>query len=166
MNNISLIGMAGSGKTTVGTILAEELNYNFIDIDTEIEKQENISINEIFALKGEKYFRKVESNIIKSTLSKVKNTVISLGGGAFISDDNKQIILQHSITLWLSCEAKELFNRLKNDTTRPLLKDISLKKIKTIEESRKTCYNKANFTIETTNKDINLIIENIKKCLK
>ena len=83
--NLTLTGMMGVGKSTVGKILAKKLQYTFIDIDKLIEKKEGLSINSIFENKGENYFRKVESKITLSELKK-DNSVISLGGGAFLND--------------------------------------------------------------------------------
>ena len=83
--NLTLTGMMGVGKSTIGKILAKKLNYNFIDVDKLIEKKENSSINLIFKNNGESYFRKIESEITLAILKK-DNSVISLGGGAFINN--------------------------------------------------------------------------------
>ena len=83
--NIVLIGMMGAGKTTIGFKLAKKLNYRFIDIDSEIEKLEKQKIIDIFNLKGESYFRRIEEKISLDNLDR-NNTIISLGGGAFIND--------------------------------------------------------------------------------
>ena len=82
VKNLTLTGMMGSGKSTIGKILAKSLKYSFIDVDKAIEQEEGTSINLIFKNKGEKYFRNIESIITLSELKK-SNSVISLGGGAF-----------------------------------------------------------------------------------
>ena len=83
--NLVLLGFMGSGKSTIGSILANKLNLDFIDVDYHLEKEEGISISKIFSAKGESYFRKIEEKI-SIKLLKLNNKVISLGGGGFISD--------------------------------------------------------------------------------
>ena len=83
--NLTLTGMMGVGKSTIGKILAKKLNYNFIDVDKIIEAKEGSSINLIFKNKSENYFRKIENEITLSELKKI-NSVISLGGGAFLNN--------------------------------------------------------------------------------
>ena len=84
--NLTLTGMMGVGKTTIGKILAKRLKYNFIDVDKLIETKEGSSINSIFKNKGESYFRKIEMSITLSELRN-RNSVISLGGGAFLANE-------------------------------------------------------------------------------
>ena len=92
MNTICLIGMMGCGKTSVGNALAKILGYPCVDIDCEIEKAENKTINEIFATKGEQYFRELEKSTVKKVFKK-GNTVISLGGGAFENEETQDFLL-------------------------------------------------------------------------
>ena len=95
--NLVFLGMMGSGKSTIGSLVAKKLKLNFIDIDREIEKKLNTSINKIFENKGEEYFRKVEEQI---TLKKLKSisTVISLGGGAFTNNNIRKEILKNHLS--------------------------------------------------------------------
>ena len=112
--NLTLTGMMGVGKSTIGKILAKKLNYNFIDVDKIIEAKEGISINLIFKNKSENYFRKIETEI---TLSELKNnSVISLGGGAFINDAIRKNTKKFSISFWLDVQVDELIKRLKKQT--------------------------------------------------
>ena len=92
--NISLIGMMGCGKTTIGELLAKELCYKFIDTDSLIVEKENRSINDIFENDGEQYFRKVETNVLKEALNN-QNQIISTGGGIVKSNENITLLKEH-----------------------------------------------------------------------
>jgi shikimate kinase len=140
--------MMGVGKTTIGKILAKKLKYNFIDVDKLIVAQEGSSINAIFKNKGENYFRKIEMDIALSEL-KNRNSVISLGGGAFLTNEIRKNSKKYSITFWLDVPLDELTRRLKKNNKRPLifLKKNSNEEIKKIYFKRKKIYNKADYRI-------------------
>ena len=110
--NLTLTGMMGVGKSTIGKNLAKKLNYNFIDVDKIIEKKEGLSINLIFKNKSESYFRKIENEITLSELKK-NNSVISLGGGAFLNNAIRKNAKKLSISFWLDVPIDELIKRLK-----------------------------------------------------
>ena len=159
--NISLIGMMGSGKTTIGKLLAKELSYSFVDTDALIVKNENRSINDIFANSGESYFRNIESNILKDALNN-QNQIISTGGGIIKSDNNIKLLKDKSIVIYLEADEETLFNRLKEDTTRPLLNVSDIKeKIKVLLSERQEKYKQAHYTITTENKEPNEITKEI-----
>ncbi len=147
---IVLIGMMGSGKTTVGKSLANSLGYSFFDIDEEIEKTENKKISQIFEENGEQYFRKIEAEKIKEFIKK-EETVLSLGGGAFEKKET-QDLLKDTITIYLKTNPTTIYERIKDETHRPLLKDISMEKINMILEKRIKNYEKAQYEIVTDNK--------------
>ena len=117
---IFFIGMMGSGKSTLGKLFAESLQYNFIEMDETIEQENGISINEIFKQKGEPFFRNEERKMLQH-ISKVQKTVISCGGGTFTNQKNITIINQKGISVFLNVSSSVLESRLKNDTKRPLL---------------------------------------------
>ena len=122
--NLTLTGMMGVGKSTIGKNLAKKLKYKFIDVDKLIESKEGLSINLIFKNKSESYFRKIESDI---TLAELKNdkSVISLGGGAFLNNTIRRNAKKLSVSFWLDLPIEELIKRL-----RKTLKDLFyLKKI-------------------------------------
>ncbi len=148
LKNLTLTGMMGVGKTTIGKNLAKKLKYNFVDIDKLIEKNEGTSINLIFKNKSEKYFRKVECDI---TLSQLKNdnSVISLGGGAFLNAAIRRNAKKLSVSFWLDLPIDELIKRLKKNTRKPLLfkKNIA-EAAKKIYFNRKKIYNEADFRIK------------------
>ena len=140
--------MMGVGKSTIGKILAKKLNYNFIDVDKLIEAKEGISINLIFKNKNENYFRKIESEITLSELKK-SNSVISLGGGAFINNTIRKNVKKFSKSFWLDVPVDELNKRLKKNKQRPLIfkKNIN-ETIKKIYFERKKIYNEADYRIK------------------
>ena len=145
--NLTLTGMMGVGKTTIGKILAKKLRYNFVDIDKLIEAKEGLSINLIFKNKSESYFRKIENDITLSELKK-NNSVISLGGGAFLNDAIRKNAKKLSTSFWLDVPIEMLIKRLKFSKKRPLLfKKNTSDIIKKIYFERKKIYNKADHRI-------------------
>ena len=118
--NISLIGFMGSGKTTVGKILADRLNFLFIDLDKVIELAEDKTISEIFKSGGEKYFRDIESEVIKKIYIN-ENCVFACGGGIVEREENMDFIKQNSLIVYLYVSPRQAFKRLKDVEDRPLL---------------------------------------------
>ena len=148
--NLTLTGMMGVGKSTIGKILAKKLNYNFIDLDNLIEEKEGTSVNIIFKQKGENYFRKIENDIALLELKR-KNSVISLGGGAFINNTIRKCSKKTSTSFWLDVPIYKLIKRLRDNKQRPLLfnKNKSLSDaVKKIYFERKKIYNEADFRIK------------------
>jgi shikimate kinase len=118
--NIFLIGFMGSGKSTLGDKLANIIDYNFVDFDQLIENQLDLSIDEIFSIKGESYFRDVESELLNNL--NVNNTVIALGGGTPCYNNNLPVINQKGLSIYLQIPTKTLVNRLiDSKTIRPLI---------------------------------------------
>ena len=146
--NLVLTGMMGVGKSTIGKNLAYKLSYNFVDVDKLIETREGCTINQIFKTKNENYFRKVESEISLEIL-KTNNSVISLGGGAFLNKDIRNKVKNSSISFWLDVEVNELIKRLVNAKKRPLLRNKNLREtLNKIYLERKKTYNEADFRIK------------------
>ena len=161
--NLTLTGMMGVGKSTIGKKLAKKLKYNFIDIDKHIEKKEGSSINVIFKDKGEDYFRKIENEISLLELKKT-NSVISLGGGAFLNKSIRKSAKKLSISFWLDINTNELIKRLKKTKKRPLLnkKDVS-DTIKRMYLERKRIYSEADYKIRCDFLKTNEIVDKILK---
>ena len=128
--NITLIGMMGCGKTTVAKELSKILTgFKLVDIDDEIEKSSGKKISEIFLKYGETHFRELETNKIKQ-FSQNRNQIISCGGGAFENPDNRRRLLENSEVFFLKASPQTIYNRIKAETHRPLLKkNFSLEKI-------------------------------------
>lgn len=161
MKTIVLIGMMGSGKTTIGKLLGEKLNLKSIDIDILIEQNEKRTISEIFQNEGEKYFRNLEKETIKEIFTN-KNLVISLGGGAFEDKTTQELLLKNSTVIYLKTSPNVILERIKNNTNRPLLKNqMTVEKIQSIISQRQKNYELANITILTDNKNPDKIVEEI-----
>lgn len=121
MNNIVLIGFMGCGKTTFGKWIAKHHGMDFIDTDDYIESVQKRSINEIFADKGEEYFRDLETQTIKKLAESVNNSVISVGGGLPVRECNRTLLKKLGKVIFLDTSIDELEKRLSKDTKRPLL---------------------------------------------
>ena len=160
-----LIGMMGSGKSSVGKLLANKLQFSNIDIDKEIEKDEKLSIKEIFEKKGENYFREIES---KYLLRKRNSAVVSCGGGIILNKKNREFLRTNGYTIYLKSSIPTLEKRLLNKSSRPLLNNDNLKEtLINIYSKRKTLYTSvANTTIITDRRSVKEVCELIIKKLK
>ena len=146
--NLTLTGMMGVGKSTIGKILAKQLNYKFVDIDKLIENKEGSTINFIFKNKRESYFRKIESDITLAELKKY-NSVISMGGGAFLNNSIRKSAKKLSTSFWLDVPIDALIKRLKKNNKRPLLLEKNInEEVKKIYFNRKKIYNEADYRIK------------------
>ena len=159
--NLTLTGMMGVGKSTIGKNLAKKLKYNFIDVDRIIEAKEGRSINSIFKNKSESYFRKIENDITLSELKK-NNSVISLGGGAFLNKSIRRSAKKFSISFWLDVPIYELTKRLKKSRRRPLLfrKNID-ETVKKIYFDRKKFYDDADYRVKCDSLKLEEIVNKI-----
>ena len=160
----------GAGKTTIGAFLAKNINFNFYDLDKYIEKKEEKSINEIFKTKGEIYFRKIEHQYLNELLNIDENAIISLGGGTPCYANNHLVFEKENVfSYYLKASIKTLANRLENETAlRPVLNqsedDLETFIAKHLFD-RSYFYNKAKFKINTDNKSIEEITQEIKNTL-
>ncbi len=158
----------GSGKSTVGKVLAEELGYRFVDTDEEIEKETGKKIKDIFKEYGEEYFRNLERKKILE-LSKKKNLVISTGGGLPANKENLSIMKNSGVVIWLKIDFDTFLNRVGNDENRPLLKE-DINKLKERFNKRKKYYSQADIVVindntKTVDETVKDILENIKEKL-
>ena len=160
--NLVFLGMMGSGKSSLGSLVAKKLKLNFVDIDKEIEKNLNITIKKIFEVRGEDYFRKIEEQITLKKL-KLNSTVISLGGGAFINNNIRKEIIKNHLSFWLNWDYKILLNRIKNSKKRPLSSSATDAELIDLIKKRSNFYSKALYEIRcdnlTKSEIVNKIIE-------
>ncbi len=151
----------GTGKSTAGAKIAQKLQMDFIDIDKYIEENEGITINEIFKLRGEKYFRKMESMAVKK-ISNSKKTVIATGGGIVLNKDNINLLRNNGIIINLKADIEKVMENLSNDKSRPLLKDGNLKhKIEDLLEQRQEFYKDNDYEINTSLMTIDEIVKRV-----
>ena len=167
-NNIFLIGPMASGKTTIGRKLAKRTSKKFYDSDKEITKITGAKISLIFEIEGDTGFRTRETKII-SKLVLLKNIVLSTGGGTILIEENRNMLVENGIIVYLKSSARKIFNRTFEDKSRPLLQgNDRLSKIKEILNEREPIYKSlANEIIDTDNfvaeEIIHEILERIKK---
>ena len=153
----------GVGKSTIGKRIAKKLGVKFIDLDKIIEKREGNSIKDIFEINGEDYFRKIEKKIALQELKKT-NTVIALGGGAFINKDIRKEVEVSAISFWLDLSIRSLLKRLKDSKKRPLLDKENLPQtVNKIYLERKKFYNQSNYKIKCNSITVNEIVLKILK---
>ncbi|MDA8618931.1 shikimate kinase [Candidatus Pelagibacter bacterium] len=161
IKNLTLTGMMGVGKSTIGKNLAKKLKYNFVDVDKIIESREGQSINLIFKNKSERYFRKIENDVTLFELKKEKS-VISMGGGAFLNNTIRKSAKKSSVSFWLDVPIAVLIKRLKKSRQRPLLYKQNLDEtVKKIYYERKKIYNEADYRIKCNSLKLSEIINRI-----
>ena len=158
-----------SGKTTIGKVLAEKMNFQFIDLDQYIESKEDMSVPDIFKLKGEIYFRKIEALYLKELIESDIKVIISLGGGTPCYGNNMELLLnsEDAITIYLKASLNELVKRLSKDKqNRPLITHLDsdealLEFVGKHLFERNQFYNQANYTVEADNASVTTIVEDI-----
>ncbi len=173
VKTIFLIGFMASGKSTVGRLLSKRLGFSFIDTDKLIEQEEGIGIPEIFKLKGEDYFRELESRILKGIVNsgKIRNSVVATGGGLPCFGDNLKIIKDNGVVIYLKVDVEDIINRIDNADKRPVFKELldgkELKeRIRSLLDYREYYYNQADIVIyNDSSKTPFVVVEEILKDL-
>lgn len=149
MRNIVLVGFMGSGKTTVGKLIAEKTGMPLLDMDSIIVERAGKSINEIFAEEGEAHFRSLERALVQE-LAATEGNIISTGGGIVLNPDNIADFEQTGLVVCLLVDADTVLDRVRHDTTRPLLAGDKEAKILQLLESREPLYESINHKIDTS----------------
>src|SRR5574341_188263 len=161
--NIILTGFMGVGKTSVGTRLAKDLGYAFVDTDTLLEADQKITITEIFSTLGEPHFRDVEAGIIRQVLEN-EGQVVSKGGGAVIRDENRAAFKKAGLVVCLTARPEVIFERIKHETHRPLLQTPDpLARIRDLLAGREKFYHQADLIIDTSEKSVDDAVREIKE---
>ena len=163
VTKIILVGMMGAGKTTIGKLLSNHLEFIFIDLDRKIEEKSGVKINTIFEIEGEEGFREREHSALNEALAEEK-VVISSGGGVVVKDINRSLIQKsEAVVIYLKASLDVLVGRLRNDKTRPMLdkdnKQLSLQKL--LSEREPFYENLADFIIDTSHLKTNDVLKMI-----
>lgn len=169
---IFLVGLPGSGKSTLGKKLAKQLGFTFFDLDQLIEEKENATITEIFEKKGEEFFRRTESEVLIQITP--KNKIIATGGGTPAYNKNIDFMLQHGIVIWLDADVNLIAQRVFNaKSTRPMFKNLHLtqvqEKLQQLFIEREMYYSQAHIKISIKSlnaQKIEILANQIKTQLK
>ncbi|PTX99780.1 shikimate kinase [Verrucomicrobia bacterium LW23] len=151
VRHITLLGMMGAGKSSVGRELSQLLRRPFYDSDFEIERSTRMTIPDIFAKRGEPWFRDREAQIIADIVEETQPVVLSIGGGAFVRDTTRALLLRDTITVYLRATLPSLLARLHGGHGRPLLsssEDLTTR-LTTLMETRGPLYSQAALLIDT-----------------
>ena len=149
IQNIALIGFMGTGKSSVGQLVGQQLHFTFLDTDHVIEARTGKSVSEIFAQDGESAFRELEKKIVAELVTR-KKTVISTGGGVPVNPENLASLKSHSLVVCLWASAEKIWERVRSQTHRPLLNEPDpLAKIKKLLEQRAPFYRQADVLLNT-----------------
>tara|TARA_B100000212_G_scaffold295744_1_gene238893 strand:- start:349 stop:882 length:534 start_codon:yes stop_codon:yes gene_type:complete len=165
--NIFIVGPMGSGKSTVGKIISDELFLSFLDTDEEIETRTGASIDWIFDLEGEDGFRKRESSILQDMVQK-NSIVLSTGGGIILSEENRELLSSRGTVFYLATPISVQLERTAKDKDRPLLKNGDPEKILTkLQKDRESLYEAvADHVVNTENKSSQEVASEIIKLVK
>ncbi len=161
---IYLVGFMGCGKTSVGELLAEKLAWDFVDLDSEIERQAGSRIVEIFDRSGEPAFRALETQALVKQLELIKQgraRVVALGGGAFVDEGNRASIERCGVSLWLDAAAERLWARVSDDDERPLARDRAA--FESLYRKRRSDYEQADFRVDVGSRDPEEVVEAISQ---
>ena len=150
----------GTGKTTIGQLLAKETDMEFVDMDALIEEQTGEKITVIFATMGEARFRELESKVLSEAIRKT-NTIFSTGGGIVLDTQNRKLMKTNGVVISLKADADTLWARLKDKTDRPLLKD-GREALDRLYEKRSDLYEDAHFSVQVDDKTPEQIVEAIR----
>ena len=160
MKTIVLTGMSGVGKSSVAKSFATNFGFSFIDIDSLIEEKEKMTISDIFATKGEDYFRDAECGIIKTV--PLSNAIVAIGGGAFENNDTRKFLTDNCFVIYLEASVQTILDRLSGADDRPLLRNnLNSDTIIKILSKRLPNYRKAHKIINTDNKTIETVVKEI-----
>ena len=162
-NNIILTGFMGSGKTTVGIRLSYKWKKPFLDTDQLIERREGRRISEIFAAEGEEYFRGLETGLLEELAEGLHHHILSVGGGTPLKEENRRLLSRMGTVVYLRVQPGTVYERLKGDTTRPLLQGPEpLARITELMDQRKDLYEKgADLIVDVDGMEMEEILEKI-----
>lgn len=159
MNTLFLTGFMGAGKTTIGRALADELSLTLFDTDELIERAMKKTINAIFEDEGELAFRNYEHKVLQNVSG--QSVIVTTGGGIVTREENRQCMKKNGIIIYLHSDPETILERLREDATRPLLRENKKDKIDQLFEARLPYYLEADYVVNTTGKSVNTIVTEI-----
>ena len=164
VNVIVLVGLSGSGKSSLGLALSQELNFSFIDTDECIAQGEGKSIVQLFKEEGEAYFRQIEKELVLN-LDLTSPTILALGGGAWIQEEIRGFLIPVASIFYLETNVESILQRLENNDSRPLLNDLGARKevLEQQLETRKTLYAQSTITVDANAAISEIVQEIIRK---
>ena len=164
-NKVTLIGMMGTGKSKFGRLVANNLSFNFYDVDTLIENKFKTTIKDLFIKYGEPFFRNIEEETIQQLIFKIiennEKVIISLGGGGFDSKNTRELLLNHTNVIWLNTPINILVERVGNGSKRPMIKGNAKESINKLLKKRTKFYSLSHFKVNTHNLSQNQVTEKI-----
>lgn len=167
--NIVFAGFMGTGKTTVGRLLAKSMGLRFFDADELIKNKAAMPIVDIFSLKGEPYFRRLEKEVIKEVMETMTGIIFSVGGGAVIDPENRERLKSFGVVICLSADPAVIAERVGKGNERPLLSldaDKGTADISELLKQREAAYKDCHLTVDTTHKDVKAVVREIEGFLK
>ncbi|NMH74396.1 shikimate kinase [Bacillus sp. RO2] len=164
MQNVYLTGFMGVGKTTIGQAVAQKLGVSVVDTDFMIESNKNMLIKDIFEKFGEDYFRDLESKTL--TLLPSEDVIVTTGGGIVTRQENMEWMKENGCVIFLYADPEVIWNRLENDTTRPLIQQRKKEEVLGLFVNRLPFYKQAHITLDTTDFSLDEAVEAVHKAIK
>lgn len=161
---IYIVGFMGSGKTTVGRLLADEIGWRFADLDDDIEHAQRRSVSDIFATFGEEEFRRIEHEAIQSRVRSIRRgipTVLALGGGAFTRPENIRLLHDNGVTVWIDVDLEIARRRVQGSDHRPLARDPE--RFEILYRERRVFYSQCEFHVPVHVNDSRLVVSDVLK---
>lgn len=162
---VVLVGLMGTGKTTVGQLLADKLGWSFVDTDAMVEERQGTTIQELFKQRGEPFFRALETEALREALDG-RQRVVATGGGIVLAETNRRLMRQHGYVVALTADRDTIIERVKSNTDRPLLHGDLQARVDALMEQRKDAYLFADYTVATDGLTAEAIVLNIEQNLR